>query len=564
MHGLRLTDEWIPWEDYARTINESKICICSQSDPRRRQIKGKIFDYLACGTLVLTDDNTEIRKLIPAECLVLYEDWEDCLEKITWYVEHEEERRRVAAAGHRWFREHFDYKRYWSRVLTVAATGEGELPGLPGRPEMEAAAEAETARDPYAYVIETSAVPDAWPGEPQVPAEPGRRVPCSLPWYKLELHLDGSYGPCCHYRIPGEKMPATVQELGALWNSPRMRLLRKALVEGKLEGHRCAKCYDRMFAADHDIFGMGAHLPRYSPGGAVRDRLHAAADALYREGRVLLPTPPLELNVYTSEACNLNCVMCSQNRDFTEADTGAVKRLVRELGWHALDRFAYVGGETFLTRDALELLEFAGGQGDAGTCIYITSNGQLIHRHLDRLRRIENLFLTISIDGAGETYERIRRRASWERLTANLEELRRLKQDRPGWRLNFNSIVMNSTAECLEEIIDLAERVEASVFFMPINGGHPEEDIFAHPGALADREAFVATLERARAHARRRGAAKAADSLEKAMAWLDLSHAHRRAHKEGVAAHDYRGFQRLPAEITERLQPAADRLSEVR
>ena len=45
--GLRLSDDWVTWERYVETINESKICINTQSDPARVQIKGKGSGLLA-------------------------------------------------------------------------------------------------------------------------------------------------------------------------------------------------------------------------------------------------------------------------------------------------------------------------------------------------------------------------------------------------------------------------------------------------------------------------------------------------------------------------------------
>jgi len=116
--------QWMPIEQYIEVINRSKICISSQTLPTRRQIKGKVFHYLAGGAFCLTDSNPELRSLIPDGCVVYYESAADCIEKIRYYLVHDEERRRIAQLGHRWFCETFDYKTFWSQFLHAVRRGE--------------------------------------------------------------------------------------------------------------------------------------------------------------------------------------------------------------------------------------------------------------------------------------------------------------------------------------------------------------------------------------------------------------------------------------------------------
>jgi glycosyltransferase involved in cell wall biosynthesis len=129
--GLRLTDKWIPWEDYVNVINQSKICLSSQTQPNRSQIKGKIFEYLACGIFCLSDSNIEVRSIIPEDCIVYYNDFADCLRKIIYYLKHEDERLHIANKGYKWFHQTFNYKKFWSEFLKVAVNANMALPTLP-------------------------------------------------------------------------------------------------------------------------------------------------------------------------------------------------------------------------------------------------------------------------------------------------------------------------------------------------------------------------------------------------------------------------------------------------
>lgn len=120
----QLSDDWVTLTDYVKIINQTKICVSSQTAPERIQLKGKVFQYLACGTFCLTDSNPELRHIVPDQCLATYDSYEACIEKISYYMAHEDERERITDAGYKWFHETFDYKNFWSRILRDIAGGE--------------------------------------------------------------------------------------------------------------------------------------------------------------------------------------------------------------------------------------------------------------------------------------------------------------------------------------------------------------------------------------------------------------------------------------------------------
>ncbi len=125
---FELTDDWVSWEDYVDVINKSKIGVVSQTQSHRLQIKGKVFDFLACGSFCLCDYNDEMRQIVPFDCIEYYRDEQDCLDKALYYLEHETEREEVAARGHRWFKSTFDALDFWNRFFRFAVNGEGTLP----------------------------------------------------------------------------------------------------------------------------------------------------------------------------------------------------------------------------------------------------------------------------------------------------------------------------------------------------------------------------------------------------------------------------------------------------
>jgi spore maturation protein CgeB len=67
------------------------------------EITRRLFEGMACGKMVLTDRLDTIRGLeevfIDGEDIVLYSDMFDCIEKMNYYNENEEERERIAHNG---------------------------------------------------------------------------------------------------------------------------------------------------------------------------------------------------------------------------------------------------------------------------------------------------------------------------------------------------------------------------------------------------------------------------------------------------------------------------------
>lgn len=71
----------------------------------------RVLDIMACGGFVLSNWQPEI-----AECLeegaeiVTFRSLEECMDKVLYYLSHEEERRQIAEAGYRKVKEKFSYK----------------------------------------------------------------------------------------------------------------------------------------------------------------------------------------------------------------------------------------------------------------------------------------------------------------------------------------------------------------------------------------------------------------------------------------------------------------------
>jgi MoaA/NifB/PqqE/SkfB family radical SAM enzyme len=178
----------------------------------------------------------------------------------------------------------------------------------------------------------------------------------------------------------------------------------------------------------------------------------------------------IELTVY----CNLSCVMCSVWRGQTHgiAYDIALRTLAdaRALGAVTLTP---CGAETFMRRDAIDLLEQADAMGFES--INAVTNGLLLTaRKLDRLERLRSLHFNISIDGPREVHDALRGRGVYDRVLRVLAAL----QAR-GISFGISTVLMRQTIDHVERILDLAVAFGATEVslqpYQPEIGG-PEAD----------------------------------------------------------------------------------------
>lgn len=81
---------------------------------RKSQLKGRNYDIPGCGSFLLTQDADDLRsRYKDGEEIIIFKDAQDLIKKIKYYLAHEEEREKIAAAGYnRTIKEHTYEKRF--------------------------------------------------------------------------------------------------------------------------------------------------------------------------------------------------------------------------------------------------------------------------------------------------------------------------------------------------------------------------------------------------------------------------------------------------------------------
>ncbi len=85
-----------------RAYNRARISVNVTRAHGRSSLNMRVYEAMACGSLMITDDKPDTRALFcDGEHLVIYRDERDLRRKVDYYLSHEDERRAIADAGMR-------------------------------------------------------------------------------------------------------------------------------------------------------------------------------------------------------------------------------------------------------------------------------------------------------------------------------------------------------------------------------------------------------------------------------------------------------------------------------
>jgi|AGTN01.1.fsa_nt_gi Predicted Fe-S oxidoreductases len=197
------------------------------------------------------------------------------------------------------------------------------------------------------------------------------------------------------------------------------------------------------------------------------------------EGKLVLRSRPRSFTITLTNRCNLDCIMCEAKRidwDIPESVLGEITG-----AFPYLEHVMWQGGEVFLLDGFTGVLREAKKYPRMKQVI--TSNGMALSKDtIQELAAQPDLTLTLSIDAAErDSFERIRKGASWETLLANIAALNEARRAAgPGMKLNINVTVMRSNYRKLGGILEFAHTHHFDfVFFTTVTGNEGTgENIF--------------------------------------------------------------------------------------
>lgn len=177
-----------------------------------------------------------------------------------------------------------------------------------------------------------------------------------------------------------------------------------------------------------------------------------------------------------TDRCNLRCNYCmpEEGINFARRDDllriDEMKRLARILVHKGVDKIRITGGEPFVRKDLMELLEYLSTLEQLRE-ISITTNATLIGPYIDRLEALGIHSVNVSMDAIRpETFAKITRRDHFHTVRENLMRL-----IESGIKVRVNFLVLEG--QNLDEIypmMELQRKYPVRVRFMeemPFNGG---------------------------------------------------------------------------------------------
>jgi len=168
---------------------------------------------------------------------------------------------------------------------------------------------------------------------------------------------------------------------------------------------------------------------------------------------------PSTIMLELTNKCNLSCTTCAREYDYGKQMNQGImgeeeaKKIIDEL-WCYLDSVGLTGmGETFLYPDIKNIVDYIKSK-NKGIIISVSTNA-MIPNFIEQVSPLVDLIDTIqvSVDGLGEVYETIRKRAKFERLQSHLETLAKMCKN------TQTSVMMNMvvTKENYHQMADLVE-----------------------------------------------------------------------------------------------------------
>lgn len=167
---------------------------------------------------------------------------------------------------------------------------------------------------------------------------------------------------------------------------------------------------------------------------------------------------PLSLNYEVTWLCNLACAYCDRHTRLpAELGLEDSLRLLGEFQELGMVETNLDGGEALADRRTETIVPWLV---DRGIEVNLNSNGILVPKMLDVVRRVKKL--KISVDGPPEAHDAIRGKGSFETAVAGVKAA-----SDAGVLVELSCVVGRHNAGSLEKLLDIAEGLAVQVVFQP-------------------------------------------------------------------------------------------------
>ena len=208
------------------------------------------------------------------------------------------------------------------------------------------------------------------------------------------------------------------------------------------------------------------------------------------------------VRIAVTDRCNLRCFYCMPAEGIPYEPKShllsyeEITRLLKVLGGLGFQKVRFTGGEPFLRKDFIKLLENTAELDDYKS-IHITSNGTLLQKHIPKLKELGITKINLSIDSLDkERFHSITRRNDFDKVMQSFHML-----IDNGFKIKLNAVIMKGINT--QDIIPLAELTKnysVDVRFieeMPFNSGYKENiEMYSAQDIYKDLKAYYLNFEK--------------------------------------------------------------------
>jgi|ETNmetMinimDraft_17_1059902.scaffolds.fasta_scaffold00101_14 sulfatase maturation enzyme AslB (radical SAM superfamily) len=324
---------------------------------------------------------------------------------------------------------------------------------------------------------------------------------CPYPFISSHANVSGKFAPCCNADTVAKHLGLTKKEAYEYslesktykewFNDPFMKDLRQQFIDGKRPAI-CKVCWD-----SEDV-GAESYRTNILSKFEIKDPLN----------------PTIQyLDLKFSNECNLACRMCdyhSSNQIGKDMAEFEKRGWELPLNWerspqqdkridenfirgysddvlHEIDSFIpdlrylkVTGGEPTISKQFNRIIDSAISSGHCEHIdLWLTTNAtRLTPEYLQKLKGFKSIFLNISVDGYGTTYNYIRYPFKWENFEKRIEDIVNFKKSNPdlNFEFNFTCVPQLYNVENLPKLQEWVKRIKASDVFLQPQIGPTDTD----------------------------------------------------------------------------------------
>lgn len=311
---------------------------------------------------------------------------------------------------------------------------------------------------------------------------------CIRPWtsFLIDDHK-GNVNPCCWSKIKsfGNINTSSVEEI---WNGQEYVYIRDSISKGNIDLVCTKDCPILLSEYTEKI-----PLPISNPCAKNQKLQSWEID----KRKTTLESKPTRMRIVPTLRCNLNCVMCYQDRNDTVNLPANIRGILSSY-FPVLQELLILGGEPLISKECLQIIESIRPQVYPDLHLALITNGTAVTDRIEQLlsKRLISWIL-VSIDAAKpETYKKIRQ-GNFKRVIEGTKRLKSIKDKQSNdWRLMIGFTMMRSNVREALAFVDLADALGVECVFTPVFGDWHEESFFyANKDELANAKGVISDLE---------------------------------------------------------------------